>query len=404
MKDITNNLIYSFVAEVQKSIELKTFVKLTLSKSTQSVLPQNVYARFIQSKKGNLLSCTLRYSNKDITQNLTPGDELSEQLVKWLTDAFKNAVLICKEEEFIFQLNNKNEASLRSKKKKKEIDVEVSGHDKARNYLIKEDSAFLKLLALSSSEGRIFKDQQDKYRQINKYCEIMLVQLEQNGLLEKGSQVQIVDMGSGKGYLTFALYQLLKEQKGIDVQILGVELRQELCDFCNEQAKNLGWEKGLRFVAMDILNYNEGDIDVLIALHACDIATDIAIAQGIKNEASLIVVAPCCHKQIRKQMNPTAAWKEILKNGILLERQAELITDALRALLLEQNAYKTKVFEFISTAHTPKNVMITAAKKKKTLNKEEKIKIEADIEGLKTTFGIEEHYLEKLLKGDSVGF
>jgi hypothetical protein len=224
--------------------------------------------------------------------------------------------------------------------------------------------------------------------------------LEQAGLSKTSEKpLQIVDMGSGKGYLTFALYDLLQRHLEQKVSLLGVELRPELCDFCNEQARSLGWQEGLRFEAMDILNYNEGDIDVLIALHACDTATDIAIAQGIRNGADLIVVAPCCHKQIRKAMKPKGPWAEILKQGILLERQAELLTDALRALLLQREGYKTKVFEFISASDTPKNIMIAAIKTKQALSSEELAALNKDIEMLKSDFGIPEHYLEKLLQG-----
>jgi hypothetical protein len=148
---------------------------------------------------------------------------------------------------------------------------------------------------------------------------------------------------------------------------------------------------------MDIRDFNESAFDVLIALHACDTATDIAISQGIVNGAKLIVVAPCCHKQIRKQMKPKAPWNNILKNGILMEREAELLTDAIRALLLEREGYKTKVFEFISGEHTPKNLMITAGLLKKKTNDDEILRIDREIAELKAQFGIEEHHLESLL-------
>ena len=153
---------------------------------------------------------------------------------------------------------------------------------------------------------------------------------------------------------------------------------------------------------MDIMDYNGEDLDVLIALHACDIATDIALAQGVKNRAELIVTAPCCHKQIRRAMSPKAPWKNILKQGILLERQAELVTDAIRSLLLELAGYKVKVFEFISSEHTAKNVMISAIKSKQLLSSAEQEAKTEEIYQLKDTFGIEEHYLEYLLKGEAI--
>ncbi len=376
-----------------------SFLKLTLSKPANSELPQNIYAKAVQLKKGKALSCTLRYATKDITQNFYLGIELDNQVDTWLGKSFKIATLITEGEETVLQFNNKGEAQIRYIKNQTDKKAQVLTHNKEKNYLIEEHSKFLQLLGVSSKEGKVYNDQQDKFRQINKYCEIMSAQLGQANLIKNCYKaLKIVDMGSGKGYLTFALYDLIKNQLGRNVEMLGVELRTELCDFCNKQSASLEWNEGLRFAAMDILSYNEGDIDVLIALHACDIATDIAIAQGIRNGAELIVVAPCCHKQIRKEMKPQGPWTEILKQGILMERQAELITDALRALLLQKWGYKTKVFEFISTQHTPKNVMIAAVKSNAKMN-EGTNQIEKDIQGLKDTFGISEHYLEKLLKG-----
>jgi SAM-dependent methyltransferase len=348
-------------------------------------------------KKGLSLSCTLRFSNKDIVQNLMPGSELENQFDIWLGSTFKIATLICTEEESVLLFNNKNKAQM----SKKQTDIKESGtymHNKGKNYLIKEDTEFLKLLSVSSKEAKVLSDQQDKYRQINKYCEILLSQLEDNHLLNKSEDtLRIVDMGSGKGYLTFALYYLLKEKMQLKVEILGIELREELCKFCNEQAKKLGWSDNLRFAAMDIRDFNKSAFDVLIALHACDTATDVAISQGIVNGAKLVVVAPCCHKQIRKQMKPKAPWNNILKNGILMEREAELLTDAIRALLLEREGYKTKVFEFISGEHTPKNLMITAGRHSQKLSKDKIENINLEIAELKAQFGIEEHYLESLL-------
>jgi hypothetical protein len=396
-KTENNVLISAFINKLNACIRKKTFVKLSLSKAVGTEAPKNIYAKLIESKKGHLISFTLRYKNKDITQNIEPGLELDKQIELWLGSTFKIATLISTEEETVLLFNNKNKAQLRTKQIESE-QIVAHTHNKGKNYLIKEDSAFLKLLAVSSKEGKVFSDQQDKYRQINKYCEIMLTQFEQHQIFQNTDKIiQIVDMGSGKGYLTFALCYLLKEKMQLNVEIIGIELREELCHFCNEQAAVLGWTDSLKFSAMDIMQF-EGKMDVLIALHACDIATDIAIAKGIENRAELIVVAPCCHKQIRKEMTPKAPWKNILKNGILLEREAELLTDAIRALLLEKEGYKTKVFEFISGEHTPKNLMITAGRSKNKSTPKDSNQIEIEIEALKSQFGIGQHYLEKLLE------
>jgi len=393
-----SNSIDEFKTKLLKSIADSSLIKLTLSKSQISDAPKNIYAKLIETKKGLSISCTLRYENKDIVQNFLPGENFDTQFDNWVDKTFKIATLITKEEETTLLFNSKNKAQLRTKRTETKSNI-VSTHNKEKNYLISENAPFLKLLSVSSKEGKVYSDQQDKFRQINKYCEIMLSQIEHFQLFKDTEKtIKIVDMGSGKGYLTFALYHLLRENLQLNVEILGIELREQLCNFCNEQAKQLGWTQHLKFAAMDIMNYREGDIDVLIALHACDIATDIAIAQGIENSAKLIVVAPCCHKQIRKEIKPKNPWKNVLKNGILLEREAELLTDAIRAMLLETAGYKTKVFEFISGEHTPKNLMITAGRLSKSPKEEDIDKIKLEIVELKDQFGIEEHYLEKLLK------
>ena len=231
---------------------------------------------------------------------------------------------------------------------------------------------------------------QHKYKQINRYVEIIEGILKDNKLTDDFS---VVDMGSGKGYLTFALYDFLQQQNKT-VKITGVELRPDLIVKCNNIAKQSNFTN-LHFVEGSIQETALEKVDMLIALHACDTATDDAIIKGIKANATYIICAPCCHKQIRKQMSPTNALNHITKHGILLERQAEMVTDTIRALILEAHGYSTKVFDFIEEEDTPKNVMIVGTKNKKTADTftENMEKVKA----LKDLFGIGEHYLETLL-------
>jgi hypothetical protein len=172
--------------------------------------------------------------------------------------------------------------------------------------------------------------------------------------------------------------------------VQGFELRETLTQVSNDLSEKCHF-KDLNFVAADILNFNSERLDMLIALHACDTATDIAIAKGIQANAAMILVAPCCHKQIRKQMNAQNELRPVLKHGILEERQAELVTDGIRALLMEAHGYKTKVFEFIETEHTPKNIMIVGIRNRPNLDALKQI------EAIKSGFGIQEHFLETLL-------
>jgi SAM-dependent methyltransferase len=261
--------------------------------------------------------------------------------------------------------------------------------------ILAKDNLYLHELGLTDEQGTVFKNAQDKYKQINQYIEILSSLIKE---LPQGTIKNVVDMGSGKGYLTFALYDyLLNHQQKANV--VGVEFRKDLVDLCNKIAVNAKFEQ-LSFVEGTIESYDTEAIDLLIALHACDTATDDAIYKGIMANASLIVVAPCCHKQIRREIEKGKAQNELnflTKHGIFLERQAEMVTDGLRALMLEYFGYKTKVFEFVSDVHTPKNVLVVGIKNKDKGTKS-KDEILQKIKDTKAYFGIGYHHLERLLE------
>jgi hypothetical protein len=164
--------------------------------------------------------------------------------------------------------------------------------------------------------------------------------------LKDKHRLRIVDTGSGKGYLTFAAYDFFKNTRSLDLRMTGVEARANLVELCNDIARASEFE-GLEFIDGTINSYNLGEVDVLIALHACNTATDDAIYKGIKAAADLIVVAPCCHHEVRPQIKPPAMLKDVLKHGVMLERTAETITDALRGLLMERSGYAVKMLEFV---------------------------------------------------------
>ena len=205
--------------------------------------------------------------------------------------------------------------------------------------------------------------------------------------------VHIADMGAGKGYLTFALHELLTQRMNMDVDIKGVEIRSDLVLKINEIIKSSGL-KGMEFVESSIEAYHPDKLDVLIALHACNTVTDDAIASGIKAGAELIVCAPCCHKQIRQEMERSGKVDAITRYGIFLERQAVMVTDTIRALVLEYFGYKTQVMEFIEMEHTPKNVLLVGRKSNGYIDRPEILR---QIDDIKARFGIERHYLETLL-------
>lgn len=384
-------MLPEFIIAIENSLEQNHFIKITLSKTTgKAVDLKNIYIRPISLKGDDFLSFTYRYANQDIIKNY-PIKEALARLEQYLGQNFLMATLFTTAGDVVLEYNKKREAKIqRNKPSIKELPT--TEHNQAKNYHVAEDSLFLEKLGIAS-QGKVQKAHQDKYRQINKYVEIMEGLLRQISLPE---QAHIVDMGCGKGYLTFALYDfLLQQTPKKSYHITGIELREQLTNFCNVQAKALNW-KELDFVAQDIMNYDNNKIDVLIALHACDIATDIAIAKGIQANAQLIVTAPCCHKQIRKAMQQKNPLQSILKHGILEERQAEILTDGIRALILEAHGYQTKVFEFISLEHTAKNLMITAVKQKNA-PKEPSAQLLKEVQHIKEQFGIKEHYLELII-------
>lgn len=373
---------------LQASLSTKEFIKMTLSKSQQDDL-KNVYVRLIQIKKVDHLSFTYRYKTNDQVKNYSLQDGVAE-LDHLLDDVFKIATLFTTSNDIAYQVNKKGKASIRSSKASLSA-IETVAHDKVKKKRAQSDDLFLHLLGVTTKSGDVIPKMADKYRQINKYLEVIESLIKETALPE---EVNIVDMGSGKGYLTFALYDYLVDKKGLKVNVIGIELRNELVQFCNETAKACDFTN-LRFESKPIEEFTDTRIDILIALHACDTATDDAISKGIISDSTLIICAPCCHKQIRKQTKGIEQASPLLKYGIFKERQFEMVTDTIRALILEKNHYQTKIFEFVSNEHTRKNVLLVGSKSTKQVD--EKV-IDHKIDSLKSEYGIDFHYLEKLVK------
>lgn len=377
----------NFLTVFRDSLAAGSFVKLTLSKpSGGGEGPQNVFARLVEIRGAPVVSFTLRYPTKDETKNL-PAEAAAAAVGRWLGQDFLNGDLFTLNGNYTIRYNRKRIPKLFSSGATLSNAPEKT-HDRKKQRLIRpEGNIYLQALGIAGPDGAVKKDGQKKFRQINKYIEIIDALIRKKNLPHEPI---IVDMGAGKGYLTFALYDHLANNLGLKPQVWGVELRPALVDAGNDLAQKCGFE-GLRFVAEDIGRFETGKLDMLIALHACDTATDLAIAKGIHSDAEIIVVAPCCHKQIRRQMDCQTEMSPIMAHGILAERQAELITDGIRALVLEEKGYSSNVFEFIETEHTPKNLIIAGIKGKSRPEAAEEIK------AIKQQFGIDFHYLETLV-------
>ena len=388
---MTDNDLNGFFSKLTAVINNKDLIKLLLSgkRDKESDL-KSITATIVKLKKGYFLNFVYRHNTKDITKNYTEEEGIS--LIKEaIENKFLNINVYTNTEDINLQINNNGKVFIKTKMPSMNVTATFS-HDKIKDRLIKtENNIYLHELGIVNATWEVRREMNDKYKQINKYVDLMKPYLE--GLLHEGSK--IADMGSGKGYLTFALYDYIKNSLRENITMTGIEIRPDLVDTCNSIAKKSHFDN-LNFIQGTIKDAPIDNIDILIALHACDTATDDAIYRGIISNASLIVCAPCCHKQIRREFNVTAPLNNVTKYGILKERQAEIITDSIRALLLEASGYKTNVFEFISTEHTPKNVMIVG--KKTTSESPDKKNILDNIDSIKKIYGIENHYLETLLK------
>jgi len=380
---------------LKTSFEDNSFIKLSLGnyKGKEANL-KKLYIKRVIIKKMERFSFVYRYQTQDVTKNYDFAEamELVGKLMGYKAFRFGllNTLNFDKQVEFFKSRMAVKQLPASAKK------LPSKDHDQSKNRKIEaKGKTYLHELGITDPSGKVYKNAQDKYRQINHYIEILSSLLKDLPLRE---MTNIVDMGAGKGYLTFALYDYLNNALKHPSRVIGVEYRKNLVDLCNSIAQKSSFQD-LHFEEGTIENYeSEYDINVLIALHACDTATDEAIYQGISGDADLIVVAPCCHHQIRTEIEKGKPKNELdflLRHGIFLERQAEMVTDGIRALILEYYGYSTKVLEFISDAHTPKNVLVVG-KKLKNPNVDQAAILEK-INGIKKYFGIRYHYLEVLM-------
>jgi SAM-dependent methyltransferase len=381
-----------FVDTLAKSLEQSTFVKLALSKyKGEDENLQKILIRLIQTRKGTRLFFLYRYNTRDMVKNYS-FDEGVRRVSDLLGTSFQNGHLFTLQEDVQIEFGKKSKSRLNASKPTFKA-LPSTVHNKEKRWQIDPyDNFYLKALGVTGDNGEIKERMSDKWKQINKFIEIIGKLFDSSELARK-DDMSIVDMGSGKGYLTFATYDYFNNLRGIKTQVEGIDARDELVSLCNDIASAAEFD-GLRFKQGFIRDVEMRDVDIMIALHACNTATDEAIYKGITSNASIIICAPCCHQEVRPQIVLPSVLRGVLKYGILLEREAETATDGLRALLLEQNGYATKVFEFISTEHTQKNTMIVGIKKP---HKENTEAITKQIDELKEFYGIKEQHLERLL-------
>jgi SAM-dependent methyltransferase len=375
------------------------FVKLLLSKyiGTEEALDR-LMVREVLLRGERQLSFLWRHQTKDITKNY-PLAEGRALLASLLGTEFQNAHLLTQGAEVQLAFSRKGKSSLRIGKVAA-TEAVAADHDKRKQRYLDLDKPFWVDLGVShdvKGERQLVPAMSRKWKQIDKFIEVLSAAMKSSGLAER-PDVHVADFGSGKGYLTFAMYDWLSSQ-GKAAHVIGVELRPDMVSLCGTAAARHGMS-GLTFEQGDVRSYTPARLDVMIALHACDTATDYAIHLGLRAGASIIMCSPCCHKQIRPQMTMPPLLRPMLQHGIHLGQEAEMVTDSLRALLLESQGYETQVFEFIALEHTSKNKMILAVKKTGVAAEAalaHKAQVLEQIAEIKRFYGVREQALESLL-------
>ena len=351
--------------ELLSQILNKDLIQIILSNSQNKEFAAKVKIRPVLIK-GELLFQETLYRGTQVFHENFDRSAMSQRIEKLLSENFRQGE---------FQGSNLSATVLVSKKgnmtiktKRPQNNAESKGrelseltHNREKQYILQEGIPvdFLVGLGVQTPEGKITKNRYDKFRQINRYLEFIEDVLDK---LPTGRTIRIIDFGCGKSYLTFAMYYYLHVLQKRDICVTGLDLKKDVIAHCNALAKQCGYEK-LSFEVGDISTYNGSDaVDMVVSLHACDTATDYAIEKAVKWGAGVIMAVPCCQHEVNKQIS-SKELQPLLKYGLIKERMAALITDAVRANLLEEQGYDTQIIEFIDMEHTPKNLLIRAVKK-----------------------------------------
>lgn len=346
------------ILEEQLNTELSQII---ISNPRRMALAQKVKIRPVLLKEALNFQVT-EYKGKQVFhENLEKGQAVS-YIIEQMENFFGQMVLESTSKTVNVLVSKKGTVTIKQKAQKKEVKQKELSHNRKKRYILEEGIAvpFLVDLGVQTKEGKIVNSRYDKFRQINRFLEFIQDIVED---LPKGRELTIVDFGCGKSYLTFAMYHYLKVMKGFDIRVIGLDLKEDVIAYCNELKEKYGYEK-MTFTTGDIASYTGVNaVDMVVTLHACDTATDYALEKAVKWGASVILSVPCCQHELNYQMK-NEELEAVLKYGLLKERIAALVTDGLRAELLEQCGYDAQVLEFIDMEHTPKNILIRGVKRK----------------------------------------
>jgi hypothetical protein len=380
-----------FCEKFDAAVEAEELVTVQLSAYRGKRDLRKVILRPVVIRGEALIAVTYQFATRDTHENIEAALACN-LLGQLLGHEFFFARLSATSGDIELDGSGKQGFVLREKAASKK-DKPTLAHDREKNRSVPESRPFLKSVGIAGDKG-ILADRYSKYRQIDKFVEIVLPLIKKLTLKREGA-VKVVDYGSGKHYLTFALYDALERDGTLKSEVVGIERRDQLVEFGSETAQKLGFS-GLRFHAGEITALADPEADVVLALHACDTATDDALIAGIQAKAGAIVLAPCCHKYVRPRLKLRSELERVMSGGILEERFAALVSDGLRAQVLEAFGYHTRVFEFIDSDHTDRNIMITAVRqgKREVLTPEQS----RTIKNLAEYYGLEDFYLDLRLR------
>ena len=357
--------------------ELKILLQKILNKDLQQIIlsnsrhpeqTQKVKIRPVLNREDLLFQETAYRGTQAFHENFT-AEQLTDRICTALQEQFRQGEFSAKTLQATALVSKKGKLTLKVKNSGKaprtaaseEEELQALAHNRTKHYILEEGKPvdFLVGLGVQTPDGRVTRARFDKFRQINRYLEFIEDVIDE---LPKDRTIRIIDFGCGKSYLTFAMYYYLHELQHRDIQVTGLDLKTDVIKHCNELAEKLGYDR-LKFERGDISTYEGTDVaDMVVTLHACDLATDYALDKAVKWGARVILAVPCCQHELNRQIK-CDPLKPVLKYGIIKERVAALLTDALRANLLEQQGYETQILEFIDMEHTPKNLLIRAVKK-----------------------------------------
>ena len=322
-------------------------------------VPSRVRIRPVEIRGERVFQATATVGTKAIHKNYTL-EEVLPYVEASLTDGFSQLQIQGQMKDGAVLVSKKGKQTIKTRPHEALEPVKIQSHNRVKQYILKEGIPvpFLMDLGVMNKEGKVHTHSYDKFKQINRFLEFIEDILPS---LQKDREVTILDFGCGKSYLTFAMYYYLKELKGYDVNIIGLDLKEDVIKKCSGLARKYGYEK-LHFLQGDIADY-EGvnKVDMVVTLHACDKATDYALAKAVEWDAEVILSVPCCQHELNYRIQ-NDLLEPVLKYGILKERMSALITDGIRAELLESEGYHTQILEFIDMEHTPKNLLIRAVK------------------------------------------